>query len=48
VGFNTDGVTKGNLVMVSVFNLVREDKFSKAQEGMKTGEKLGEEEEVIV
>jgi hypothetical protein len=48
VGFNTDRVTKSNLAIVSVFNLVRKDKFTKVQEGMKTSEKFGEEEEVVV
>jgi hypothetical protein len=48
VRFNTGGVTKSNLAIVLVFNLVRKDKFSKVQEGMKTSEKLGEEEEIVM
>jgi hypothetical protein len=46
--FDHDGVTEGDFSIIAVFDLVREDKFTKTQEGVKTRQKLGEKKEVIV
>jgi hypothetical protein len=43
-----DRVTEGDFSIIAVFNFVREDKFAKTQEGVKTRQKLGEKKEVIV
>jgi hypothetical protein len=39
---------KGDFMIIAVFDLVREDKFTKMQEGMKTGQRFGKKEEVIM
>jgi hypothetical protein len=47
-GFDYDRVTEGDFPIIAVFDFVREDKFAKTQEGMKTGQKLGDKKEVIM
>jgi hypothetical protein len=46
--FDSDRVMEGDFSIIAVFNFVREDKFTKMQEGMKTRQKLGEKKEVIM
>jgi hypothetical protein len=46
--FDHNRVMKGDFTIIAFFDLVREDKFTKMQEGMKTRQKLGKKEEVIV
>jgi hypothetical protein len=43
-----DRVMEGDFSIIAVFNFVREDKFAKTQEGVKTRQKLGEKKEVIM
>jgi hypothetical protein len=46
--FDHNRVTKGEFMRIVVFDLVMEDKFTKMQDGVKTGQKLGKKKEFIM